>query len=79
MNLDWGVLLRLYTMIAAVSSVSLFVFSSLFTSTSLAVAIVAVATIALVSAILGFILATVEYADASIETPGEESLPGSFD
>ena len=58
-----GRLLRLYTMIAAVSSVSLFVFSSLFTNTLLAIAVVAVAVVAFVSVVLGFLLAGVEYFD----------------
>lgn len=55
--MNWGVLLRLYTMIAGVSAVSLFVFAQQFAEARLAIAIVAVATIALVSVIIGALLA----------------------
>ena len=58
--MNWGVLLRLYTMIAGVSAFSLYVFSEQFSSASLAITIVAVATIALVSVILGALVALSE-------------------
>lgn len=62
--MNWGVLLRIYTMIAGVSTISLFVFSRQFADAGLSIAVVAVATVALVSVILGAILATVESYDA---------------
>lgn len=52
-----GVLLRVYTMIAGVSAVSLFVFGQQFSEAGFAIAAVAVATVALVSVILGALLA----------------------
>lgn len=62
------VLLRVYTMIAGVSAVSLFVFSQQFTAAAFSIAVVAVATVAVVSVILGALLAT----SASLEAgPGE--------
>ena len=73
--MSWAKLLRLYTMIGAVSAVSLITFSSLFNPPSLSIAFVAVGVIALVSAILGFILAFVSAEDESM--PIETSqLPG---
>lgn len=50
--MNWGVILRLYTMIGGVSAISLFVFSEQFSNESLAITTVAVATVALVSVIL---------------------------
>lgn len=72
--MNWRVLLRVYTMIAAVSAVSLFVFARQFDSVGLSVAIVAVATVAFVSVILGALLA----AHASLEAPpdGESQTRG---
>ena len=55
--MNWRVLLRVYTMIAGVSAVSLFVFTEQFSEARLAIALVAVATVALVSVILGALLA----------------------
>ena len=57
--MNWSRLLRLYTLIGAVSGISLITFSSLFTATNLAIVVVAVGVIAIVSAILGFVLAFV--------------------
>lgn len=73
--MNWSKLLRLYTLIGAVSGVSLITFSSLFTATSLAIAVVAVGVIALVSAIFGFILAFVSVED-SPRTAETSRLPG---
>lgn len=56
--MNWGTLLRIYTMIAAVSAVSLFVFSQQFSDARLSIAVVAVGTVAMVSVILGALLAT---------------------
>ena len=56
--MNWGVLLRIYSMIAGVSAISLFVFAQQFSDARLSIAIVAVATVALVSVILGAIQAT---------------------
>ena len=75
--MNHGILLRIYTMIAAVSSVSLFVFSSLFASTNLAIAVVAVGTIAFVSAILGFLLANVESTDGPTTTRADGPTEGA--
>ena len=73
--MSWAKLLRLYTMIGTVSAVSLITFSSLFSPPSLSIAFVAVGVIAMVSAILGFILAFVSAEGKSI--PVETSqLPG---
>lgn len=79
MTMNWTTLLRLYTMIGAVTGVSLIVFSSLFTATSFAIAVVAVGTIALVSAILGFVLAFVSAEGEPLATDAEmdaSQLPG---
>ena len=58
--MNWSVLLRIYTMIAGVSTVSLFVFAQQFSDARHAIAIGAVATVALVSVILGAVLAITE-------------------
>ncbi len=55
--MNWAVLLRIYTMIAGVSAVSLFVFAQQFSDARLSIAVVAVATVALVSVIIGALLA----------------------
>lgn len=54
--MNWAVLVRIYTMIAAVSVISLFVFAQQFGDVRLSIAIVAVATVAFVSVILGALL-----------------------
>lgn len=54
-------LVRTYTMIAAVSSVSLLVFGQQFAGDRLAVASVAVGTVAFVSVIMGALVAGVQY------------------
>lgn len=66
--MNWRVLVRIYTMIAAVSAISLFVFAQQFTSTLFSIAVVAVATVALVSVILGAIVATRSSLDAESST-----------
>lgn len=70
-ELDTGRLVRTYTMIAAVSSVSLLVFGQQFAGERLAVTVVAVGTVALVSVILGALVAGVQYLgdDVSVEEP----------
>lgn len=55
--MNWSVLLRTYTMIGAVTVVSLYVFAQQFSDARLSVSIVAVATIAFVSVVLGALLA----------------------
>lgn len=61
--MNWSVLLRVYSMIAGVSAIALFVFSQQFADAALSIAVVSVATVAVVSVILGALLAT----SASIE------------
>lgn len=73
--MNWSKLLRLYTLIGAVSGVSLITFSSLFTATNLAIVVVAVGVIALVSAILGFVLAFVSSQEKP-RTTETSQLPG---
>lgn len=65
--MNWSVLLRTYTMIGAVTVVSLFVFAQQFSDARLSVSIVAVATIAFVSVVLGALLAI----NATIEDESE--------
>jgi len=66
--MNWSVLIRVYTMIAAVSVVSLFVFAQQFSDVRLSIAIIAVGTVAFVSVILGALLSI----NASLEA---ESRP----
>lgn len=61
--MNWGQLLRIYIMIAGVSSISLFVFAAQFSEPLFSIASVAVGTIALISVILGFLLSANKYLD----------------
>lgn len=63
-------LLRLYTLIAAVSAVSTIVFASQFAGPQFAITAVAVGTVALVSVILGALVAGVQYIGAPVEESG---------
>ena len=67
--MNWSVLLRIYTMIAAVTAVSLFVFASQFSNAILSVAVVAVGTVAFVSVILGALLAGEAYLEEDAVEP----------
>lgn len=63
-------LVRTYVLIAGVSSVSLLVFGAQFAGERLAVAVIAVGTVAMVSVILGALVAGVQYIGE--ETPAED-------
>lgn len=69
--MNWGRLLRIYLMIAAVSVVSLFVFGAQFSNAALSLLSVAVGTVALVSLILGAMLSATAYLS---EPPAERSV-----
>ena len=66
--MNWSRLLRLYTLIAAVSTVSLFVFSAQFADAELSILVAAVATIALLSAIVGVLLSASDSLFSSTDT-----------
>lgn len=66
--MNWRVLLRIYTMIAGVSAISLYVFGQQFAGPRYSIAVVAVATVAFVSVILGALLATSASLDATPST-----------
>lgn len=71
--MNWAQLLRIYTMIAVVSAVSLFVFASQFSDTLLSIASVAVGTVAFISVILGALLSANAYFDQTSIDPGMAS------
>ena len=62
--MNWRRLVRIYTLIAAVSTVSLFVFSAQFAEPALSILVVAVGTVALVSVLLGALLSAESYVAA---------------
>lgn len=59
--MNWDKLIRIYTMIAGVSFVSLVVFGAQFSDMLLSILTVAVGTIAFVSVILGALLSATSY------------------
>ncbi len=73
--MNWGRLLRIYTLIAAVSTVSFIVFAGQFTDPQLSILSVAIGTVALVSAILGALLA----GEAFVDEPSADRTPGAQD
>ncbi|MFC6733441.1 hypothetical protein [Haladaptatus sp. DYSN1] len=73
--MNWRPLVRIYTMVGVVSTISLFVFSAQFTGTGLSIAIVAVGTVALISVILGGLLAIESYVKESDAEAGIPSRP----
>lgn len=68
-RIDWARLARLYALIAAVSAVSLFVFAQQFAGTTLTLVVFAVGAVAVLSAILGALVAGAAFVgEASMET-----------
>ena len=72
---EWTRLLRVYTLIAAVSTVSMIVFASQFAGPQFAITAVAVGTVALVSVILGALVAGVQYIGQPVENVDRTSAP----